>query len=153
MIDKKDSVLKNNLDHTLFSWSKQKGIKPLNIDKAKGVYLYDHDGNKIIDFSSGLMNVNIGHGDQRVTNAVVNQMQKVSYVTPSAITEVRGQLGKKLAEICPGNLNKSFFTVCGATGIENAIKIARLYTGRHKILTRYRSYHGSIPYTICYAKL
>ena len=71
--------------------------------------MYDHDGNKIIDFSSGLMNVNIGHGDQRVTNAVVNQMQKVSYVTPSAITEVRGQLGKKLAEICPGNLNKSFF--------------------------------------------
>jgi len=140
---KKDTILKNNLDHTLFSWSKQKGIKPLNVEKAKGVYLYDHDGNKIIDFSSGLMNVNIGHGDQRVTNAVVKQMEKVSYVTPSAITEVRGELGKKLAEICPGNLNKSFFTVCGATGIENAIKLSRLYTGRHKILTRYHSYHGS----------
>jgi len=143
MLDKKDTILKNNLDHTLFSWSKQKGIKPLSIDRAKGIYLYDQDGNKIIDFSSGLMNVNIGHGDQRVTNAVVNQMEKVSYVTPSAITKVRGELGKKLAEICPGNLNKSFFTVCGATGIENAIKLARLYTGRHKILTRYRSYHGS----------
>jgi len=143
MLEKKDIILKNNLDYTLFSWSKQKGIRPLNIDRAKGVYLYDHDGNKIIDFSSGLVNVNIGHGDQRVTDAVVNQMQKVSYVTPSAITKVRGELGKKLAEICPGNLNKSFFTVCGATGIENAIKLARLYTGRHKILTRYRSYHGS----------
>jgi taurine--2-oxoglutarate transaminase len=70
-------------------------------------------------------------------------MEKVSYVTPSAITKVRGELGKKLAEISPGNLNKSFFTVCGASGIENAIKLARLYTGRHKILTRYRSYHGS----------
>ncbi len=143
MGEKKDTILKNNLNHTLFSWSKQKGINPLNVDKAKGVYLYDHDGNKIIDFSSGLMNVNIGHGDQRVTNAVVQQMEKVSYVTPSAITKIRGELGKKLSEICPGDLNKSFFTVCGATGIENAIKLARLYTGRHKILTRYRSYHGS----------
>lgn len=143
MSDKKDRTLKYNLDHTLFSWSKQKGIKPLNIKRAKGIYLFDDDGNKIMDFSSGLMNVNIGHGDQRVTNAVVNQMQKVSYVTPSAITQVRGELGKKLAEICPGDLNKSFFTVCGATGIENAIKLARLYTGRHKILSRYRSYHGS----------
>jgi taurine--2-oxoglutarate transaminase len=142
-VDEKDIILKNNLDHTLFSWSKQKGINPLNIDRAKGVYLYDQDGNKIIDFSSGLMNVNIGHGDQRVTNAVNKQMEKVSYVTPSAITKVRGELGKKLAEISPGNLNKSFFTVCGASGIENAIKLARLYTGRHKILTRYRSYHGS----------
>ena len=94
-------------------------------------------------FSSGLINVNIGHGDQRVTDAVVKQMQKVSYVNPSTITKVRGELGKKLSEICPGNLNKSFFTICGATGIENAIKLARLYTGRHKILTRYRSYHGS----------
>ena len=73
-VDEKDIILKNNLDHTLFSWSKQKGINPLNIDRAKGVYLYDQDGNKIIDFSSGLMNVNIGHGDQRVTNSVVKQI-------------------------------------------------------------------------------
>ena len=116
-VDEKDIILKNNLDHTLFSWSKQKGINPLNIDRAKGVYLYDQDGNKIIDFSSGLINVNIGHGDQRVTNAVNKQMEKVSYVTPSAITKVRGELGKKLAEISPGNLNKSFFTVCGASGL------------------------------------
>ena len=138
-----DIILKNNLNDTLFAWSKQKGISPLSIDRAKGVYLFDQEGNKIIDFSSGLMNVNIGHGDQRVTNAVVKQMEKVSYVTPSAITKARGELGKKLSEICPGDLNKSFFTVCGASAIENAIKLARLYTGRHKILTRYRSYHGS----------
>ena len=106
---KEDMILKNNLNHTLFSWSKQKGINPLSIDRAKGVYLFDQEGNKIIDFSSGLMNVNIGHGDQRVTNAVVKQMEKVSYVTPSAITKARGELGKKLSEICPGDLNKSFF--------------------------------------------
>jgi taurine--2-oxoglutarate transaminase len=89
------------------------------------------------------MNVNIGHGDQRITEAVVKQMQEVSYVTPSCVTKVRGELGKKLAEICPGDLNKAFFTLCGATSIENAIKLARLYTDRHKILSRYQSYHGA----------
>src|SRR3954468_3700675 len=136
-------VLKNNLEHTLFSWSKQKGINPISVKYGEGVYLYDYDGKKYIDFSSGLMNVNIGHGDQRVTKAVVEQMQQVAYVTPSCVTKVRGELGKQLAEICPGDLNKAFFTLCGATSIENAIKLARLYTGRHKILTRYQSYHGS----------
>ena len=73
----------------------------------------------------------------------MEQMQQVSYVTPSCVTKVRGELGKKLAEICPGNLNKAFFTLCGATSIENAIKLARMSTGRHKILGRYQSYHGS----------
>jgi len=136
-------IIQDNLDYTLFSWSKQKGIAPIAVKYGKGVYLYDYDGKKYIDFSSGLMNVNIGHGNQRVTDAVVRQMQEVSYVTPSCVTRVRGELGKKLAEICPGDLNKAFFTLCGATSIENGIKLARLYTGRHKILTRYQSYHGS----------
>lgn len=136
-------IIQDNLDYTLFSWSKQKGIAPIAVKYGQGVYLYDYDGKRYIDFSSGLMNVNIGHGNQRVTEAVVRQMQEVSYVTPSCVTRVRGELGKKLAEICPGDLNKAFFTLCGATSIENAIKLARLYTGRHKILTRYQSYHGS----------
>ena len=136
-------IVQDNLDYTLFSWSKQKGIAPIAVKYAKGVYLYDYDDNKIIDFSSGLMNVNIGHGDQRITDAVVKQMQEVSYVTPSCVTKVRGDLGKKLAAICPGDLNKAFFTLCGATSIENAIKLARLYTGRHKIVSRYQSYHGA----------
>lgn len=136
-------IVQHNQDYTLFSWSKQKGTNPIAVEYGEGVYLYDYDGKRYIDFSSGLMNVNIGHGDQRITQAVVNQMQKVSYVTPSCVTKVRGELGKKLAEICPGDLNKAFFTLCGATSIENAIKLARLYTGRHKILTRYQSYHGA----------
>jgi len=142
-ISESTEIIQNNLDHTLFSWSKQKGIAPIAVKHAEGVYLYDYDDNKIIDFSSGLMNVNIGHGDQRITEAVVKQMQEVSYVTPSCVTKVRGELGKKLAEICPGDLNRAFFTLCGATSIENAIKLARLYTGRHKILSRYQSYHGA----------
>ena len=136
-------VIKDNLNYTLFSWSKQNGIAPIAVKYGEGVYLYDHDGKRYIDFSSGLMNVNIGHGNQRVTHAVMEQMQQISYVTPSCVTKVRGELGKKLAEICPGDLNKAFFTVCGATSIENAIKLARMNTGRHKILSRYQSYHGS----------
>ncbi len=142
-ISEATEIIQNNLDYTLFSWSKQKGIAPIAVKYAEGVYLYDYDGKRYIDFSSGLMNVNIGHGNQRITEAVVKQMQEVSYVTPSCVTKVRGELGKKLAEICPGDLNKAFFTLCGATSIENAIKLARLYTGRHKILSRYQSYHGA----------
>lgn len=136
-------IIDQNFDYTLFSWSKQKGINPIAVERAEGVYLYDYDGRKYLDFSSGLMNVNIGHGNQRITMAVSKQMQQVSYVTPSGVTKARGELGKKLAEICPGDLNKAFFTLGGADSIENAIKLARIYTGRHKILSRYKSYHGS----------
>ncbi|GAA4733044.1 aminotransferase class III-fold pyridoxal phosphate-dependent enzyme [Flavisolibacter ginsenosidimutans] len=142
-ISETKEIIQDNKDYTLFSWSKQKGTNPIAVKYGEGVYLYDYDGKRYIDFSSGLMNVNIGHGDQRITAAVMKQMQEVSYVTPSCVTKVRGELGKKLAEICPGDLNKAFFTLCGATSIENAIKLARLYTGRHKILTRYQSYHGA----------
>src|SRR5688572_29946362 len=143
-----EDIIKDNQDYTLVSWSKQKGTNPIAVKYGKGVYLYDYDDKRYIDFSSGLMNVNIGHGDQRITEAVVRQMQEVSYVTPSCVTRVRGELGKKLAEICPGDLNKAFFTLCGASSIDNAIKLARLYTGRHKILTRYQSYHGASYGTI-----
>ena len=136
-------IVQDNLDYTVFSWSKQKGIEPIAVKYGEGVYLYDYDGKKYIDFSSGLMNVNIGHGNQRVTKAVMEQMQQVSYITPSCVTKVRGDLGKKLASITPKGLTKSFFTVCGASSIENAMKLARLYTGRHKIIARYRAYHGA----------
>jgi len=136
-------IIQDNLDYTLFSWSKQKGLQPIAVKHAEGVYLYDYDDKRYLDFSSGLINVNIGHGNQRVTAAVMKQMQAVSYVTPGCVTEARGELGKKLAEISPGNLTKTLFTVCGASAIENAVKLARLYTGRHKIITRYRAFHGA----------
>ncbi len=133
----------DNLKHTLFAWSKQAGLSPLNIIKTEGVYLYEASGKKIIDFSSQLMNVNIGHGDKRVNEAIIKQMDEVNYVVPAAATEIRGRLGKKISEIAPKGLNKTFFTLGGAEAIENAIKIARVYTGRPKIITLYRSYHGS----------
>ncbi len=142
-ITEKEEILQNNADYTLFSWSKQAGLNPMAIKSGKGVYLYDYDDKRYIDFSSGLMNVNIGHGNQRVTKAVAKQMQEVSYITPSCVTKVRGELGKKLASITPVGLNKTLFTVCGATAIENAMKLARLYTGRHKIIAKYRAFHGA----------
>ncbi|MGJ8593082.1 MAG: aminotransferase class III-fold pyridoxal phosphate-dependent enzyme [Aquaticitalea sp.] len=138
-----NDIIKNNLDYTLFSWSKQAGLNPINVSHAKGSYVYDREGKKYLDFSSQLMNVNIGHGNQRITEAVAKQMQEVSYVYPGMATEVRGILGKMIADITPGNLTKTFFTLGGSEAIENAIKMARMYTGRHKIITHYRSYHGA----------
>ncbi len=135
--------LHNNLNHTIFSWSKQGGLNPIQVERAKGVYLYDKYDKPYIDFSSQLMNVNIGHGDQRVTEAVRQQMEKFSFVSPSMATDARGEVGKKLAEITPDGLDKTFFTLGGAEAIENAIKLARLYTGRHKIMCQYRAYHGA----------
>ena len=126
-ISETQEIIQDNLDYTLFSWSKQKGINPIAVKYGEGVYLYDFDDKRYIDFSSGLMNVNIGHGNQRVTEAVVRQMQEVAYVTPSCVTKVRGELGKKIASISPEGMNKTLFTVCGATAIDNAIKLARLY--------------------------
>ena len=136
-------ILHDNLDHTLFSWSKQAGLNPISAERAAGVYFYDRDGKRYIDFSSQLMNVNIGHGDQRVTEAVAAQMRELSYVYPGMITKARGDLGRKLAEITAPNLTKSFFTLGGAEAIENAIKLARIYTGRHKIVSLYQSFHGA----------
>ena len=139
----KEEILKNNLEHTIFSWSKQSGLNPLNIANAKGVYLYDRSGKRYLDFTSQLMNVNIGHGDARVKEAVVKQMNEVSYVNPGMATEARGLLGKKLAAISPGTLNRTFFTNGGTEAVEHAIKLARLHTGRHKIITLFQSYHGA----------
>lgn len=138
-----EKIIQDNLDYTLFSWSRQKGVNPIAVKYARGVYLYDYDDKQYLDFSSGLMNVNIGHGDQRVTVAVTEQMQQVSYITPGCVTKARGELGKMLSEITPGSLNKTLFTVGGAEAVDNAIKLARLYTGRHKIIARYRAFHGA----------
>jgi taurine--2-oxoglutarate transaminase len=131
-------------EHTFFSWSIQGTVDPIAIDRAEGVYLYTPEGRRILDFNSQLMSVNIGHGDRRVADAIAEQLTKVAYVQPSLfVTEARAKLGAKLAEITPGDLDKFFFTLGGAEAIENAIKLARAYTGRDKVLARYRAYHGA----------
>src|SRR6187431_2772581 len=136
-------IVRLSRDHTFFSWSAQGAIDPIAIDRAEGVYLYTPEGQRILDFNSQLMSVNIGHGDRRVIDAISEQAAKLQYVQPAFATEPRARLGAKLAEILPGDLDKVFLTLGGAEAIENAIKLARAYTGRHKILARYRAYHGA----------
>ncbi len=136
-------IVKFNREYTLFSWSIQSAADPIPIDRAEGVYFWDSDGKRYIDFSSQLMNMNIGHQHPKVIKAIQDQAAKLCYAHPGMATEARGLLGKKIAEVAPGNLKKTFFCLGGAEANENAIKIARLYTGRHKIMARYRSYHGA----------
>jgi taurine--2-oxoglutarate transaminase len=134
--------------HTLFNWSASDSVSPLPIERAEGVWLYTPDGRKILDFNSQLMCVNIGHSHPRVIAAMKAQLDKLIYAFPLSATEARARLGAKLAALMPGDLNTFFFTLGGAEANENAIKLARLYTGRHKILSRYRSYHGATNLTM-----
>ena len=128
--------------HTIFEWSAQAAVDPIPIARAKGIYFWTPEGKRFIDFNSQLMCVNIGHGDERVIRAIVDQASTLAYAGPSMATEARARLGVKLAEISPGDIDTFFFTNAGAEATENAIRIARLVTGRHKIIARYRSYHG-----------
>ena len=135
-------LAQKNKTYTLASWKNQNSWQPMSMTRAEGVYFWDADGKRYLDWSSQLMNVNVGHGHPHVIAAIQEQVAKVSYAYPAIATEPRGRLGELLAEITPDNITKSFFTLGGADAIENAMKIARLYTGRQKILSRYRSYHG-----------
>ena len=136
-------IVDMNREYTFFSWSVQGQVRPIPVERAEGVYFWDTNGKRYLDFSSQLMNTNIGHQHPKVVKAIQEQAAKLCFVHPGNATDVRGLLGKKLAEVTPGNLKKTFFTLGGAEANENAIKIARFYTGRHKILARYRSYHGA----------
>src|SRR6476660_7320119 len=128
--------------HTLFEWSAQSAVDPIPVERSKGIYFWTPEGKRFIDFNSQLMCVNIGHGDERVIRAIKDQAEVLAYANPFMATEVRARLAKKLAEITPGDIDTFFFTNGGAEANENAIRIARLVTGRHKIGARYRSYHG-----------
>lgn len=129
--------------HTLFEWSAQNQVDPIPVAGAKGVYFWTPDGKRYLDFNSQLMCVNIGHGDERVVAAIQRQAATLAYANPFMATEPRARLGEKLAAITPGDIDTFFFTNGGAEANENAIKLARCMTGRHKILARYRSYHGA----------
>jgi taurine---2-oxoglutarate transaminase len=128
--------------HTLFEWSAQAAVDPIPVARAQGIYFWTPEGKRFIDFNSQLMCVNIGHGDERVVRAIQEQAAVLPYANPFMATEVRARLSVKLAEITPGDIDAFFFTNGGAEANENAIRIARLFTKRHKIGARYRSYHG-----------
>ncbi|MGE3843855.1 MAG: aminotransferase class III-fold pyridoxal phosphate-dependent enzyme [Vicinamibacterales bacterium] len=129
--------------HTLFEWSAQSTVDPIPVARAKGVYFWTPEGKRFIDFNSQLMCVNTGHGDVRIIEAIKRQAETLAYANPFMATEPRARLGAKLAEITPGDIDTFFFTNGGAEATENAVKLARLFTGRHKIIARYRSYHGA----------
>jgi len=128
--------------HTLFEWSAQAAVDPIPVARSKGIYFWTPEGKRFIDFNSQLMCVNVGHSDERIVRAIQEQAATLAYANPFMATEVRGRLAAKLAEITPGDIDVFFFTNGGAESDENAIRIARLFTGRQKIGARYRSYHG-----------
>jgi len=130
-------------EHSFFSWSVQGTVDPIPMVRAEDVYFWDADGKRYTDMNSQLMCVNIGHGDRRVIDAIKTQADELVYAGPGMATRVRARLGEKLAEVTPGDLNTFFYTLGGAEANENAMRLAKMFTGRHKIVTRYRSYHGA----------
>ena len=129
--------------HTFFSWSAQGAVDPIPMVRGEGIYFWDAEGRRYTDMNSQLMCVNIGHGDRRVIDALKAQAEELVYAGPGMATRVRAEVGPMLAAVTPGDLDTFFFTLGGAEANENALRLARAYTGRHKIVTRYRSYHGA----------
>lgn len=143
MSERADKIKEYHKKYNLQSWSKQKDINPIPIEKAEGIYMWDFDGNRYTDMSSQLVNLNVGHGCRPIIDAIKEQAEKYCYLGPSYGSEPRGELAKMIIDLMPDNMGKVFFTNGGADANENAVKIARMYTGRQKIFSRYRSYHGS----------
>jgi taurine--2-oxoglutarate transaminase len=129
--------------HTIYEWGPQSAADPIPVARAEGVYFWTPEGKRYLDFNSQLMCSNIGHSHPKVVRAIQEQAAVLAYANPFLATEPRARLGAKLAEIAPGDIDTFFFTNGGADANENAIRIARVVTGRHKILVRYRSYHGA----------
>ena len=130
-------------EHTLYTWSATDAVNPIPVERAEGVFMYEPGGKRYYDFNSQLMSVNIGHGHPKVRAAMKEQIDQLLYVYPGTATETRARLSKKLSELAPGDINTFFYTLGGAEANENALKAARTYTGRHKVISRYRSYHGA----------
>mgnify|MGYP003022926222 FL=1 len=129
--------------YNLQSWSKQRNIDPIPVEKADGIYFWDYDGNRYTDMSAQLVNMNLGFGNKKIGDAIKEQVDKFCFVGPSYGAESRAKLAKKIIELMPDNMGKVFFTNAGAESNENAVKMARMFTGKSKVFSRYRSYHGS----------
>jgi taurine--2-oxoglutarate transaminase len=129
--------------YVLHSWSVQDALDPIAVAGAEGRYFWDYDGNRYLDFASQLVNVSIGHQHPKLVAAIKEQADRLCTIGPPMATEPRSTLARLLAEVTPGDISMAFFTNGGAEANENAIKLARWYTGRHKIVARYRSYHGA----------
>lgn len=143
VVDYKDKVKEDSLTYNLHSWSVQSKLNPPVITKAENIYFWDADGKRYFDMSSQLVNVNIGHGNKKVIEAIKEQAEKLAFIGPAFAVDVKSEAARKIIEVAPDNMGKVFFTNSGAEANENAIKIARMVTGRSKVLSAYRSYHGA----------
>lgn len=141
--DRFEQAYADDREFVLHSWSVQGAISPKVVTKGEGIYFWDKEGNKYMDFASQLMNLNIGFSHPKVVEAIKKQADDLPYVAPQFANDARSTLARRIIGLLPDNFGKCFFTVGGADANENAIKIARAYTGRHKILSRFRSYHGA----------
>lgn len=139
----KEEILQYDKAHVLHSWAVQGTLHPMVVDHAEGIYFYDADGKKYYDMSSQLVNLNIGYGNRKVADAIAEQARKLPFIGPGYAVDVKSELARRIIELAPDNMGKVFFTLGGADANENALKMARLYTGRTKVFSRYRSYHGS----------
>ena len=139
-----DEILPHSKEHVFYTWSAQARVNPIPVKRAKGVYFWDISDKRYLDFNSMTMCVNVGHGDERIIRAMQDQIAELPYAAPGMTTKIRAIASKAIVDVSPHQaLTKILFTLGGADSNENAIKLARGYTGRHKILTRYRSYHGA----------
>ena len=143
MSSKGEMIRKKQKKYVLQSWSKQGTINPIPVEKAEGIYYYDFDGNRYTDMASQLVNLNLGYGNADIAEAIKAQVDKYCYIGPSLASEPRADLAEKIIGLLPDTFGKVFFTNAGADANENAIKMAKMYTGRNKVFSRYRSYHGS----------
>jgi len=138
-----DDILSKAIKHNLWTWTAQRKAEVLPVERAEGVYFWDTNGKRYLDFNSMVMCVNIGHGNSHVKEAMIQQIRELVFAGPHMATKPRALLGEKLASITPPGLTRFLYTLGGSDANENAVKVARDYTGRFKILTRYRSYHGA----------
>src|SRR3954453_12646499 len=130
-------IVEDAKKYVLYSWSVQNAINPIAVERAEGRYFWDYDGNRYLDFASQLVNVSLGHQHPKVVAAIKEQADKLTTIGPPMAHETRSELARLLAEVTPGDLTMSFFTNGGAEANENAIRLARWFTGRHKIVARY----------------
>jgi taurine--2-oxoglutarate transaminase len=143
-----DEIVAASKHYTMYSWSAGDSVDPIPFVKGEGVWLWDANGKRYLDWNSQAMCVHIGHGNKKVIAAIQKQVAALAYVYAGTATEVRARLGEKLAKVMPGDLNTTFFTLGGGEANENAVRAARGVTGRQKVMVRYRSYHGATALSI-----
>lgn len=141
--NKAETIKQKSLKYNLQSWSKQGGLNPIPVEKAEGIYYWDYDGNRYSDMSAQLVNLNLGHGNKEIVEAIKAQADQYCYMGPGFAVESRADLAELVVNLLPDSFGKVFFTNAGADANENAVKMARMFTGRKKVFSRYRSYHGS----------